>query len=90
MESLTKLFNFVFEKGEFPKIWNETFIVPLHKTCSKSDPSNYRGLSISSNLGKVFNKIIHLRLIKFTLDNDKKQIKLAFCNTVEQLIIYFL
>ena len=71
LESLTKLFNFVFEKGEFPKIWNETFIVPLHKTGSKSDPSNYRGLSISSNLGKAFNKIIHLRLIKFTLDNNQ-------------------
>ena len=32
---------------------------------SKYDPSNYRGISITSNLGKLFNKEIYNRLMKF-------------------------
>ncbi|CAG2256217.1 unnamed protein product [Mytilus edulis] len=31
MESLVKLFNIVFNEGIFPKIWNESLLVPLHK-----------------------------------------------------------
>ena len=70
MESLVKLFNIVFNEGIFPKIWNESLLVPLHKKGSKAEPGNYRGISISSNLGKVFNKIIHARLLKFTQCNN--------------------
>ena len=70
VEPLHKLFNFIFDKGVFPEIWNDSLLVPLHKKGSKADPCNYRGLSISSNLGKLFNKIIHTRLSNFTLDNN--------------------
>ena len=62
---LEKLFNFIFENGKFPNIWNESLLVPLHKKGNKIDPSNYRCISISSNLGKVFNRVIHTRLLQF-------------------------
>ena len=58
LDPLTKLFNFIFNKGNFPKIWSDSILVPLHKKGSKADPNNYRGISVTSNLGKVFNKII--------------------------------
>ena len=51
LEPLTKLFNLIFMKGTFPKAWNESFIVLIHKKGNKSDSSNYRGISITSNLG---------------------------------------
>ena len=65
LKPLHKLFNLVFHSGRFPEIWNESFLVLLHKKRSKLDPNNYRGISISSNLGKLFNRIIHARLLEF-------------------------
>ena len=65
IKPLYKLFNFIFSSGSFPRSWNESFIVLLHKKGNRFDPSNYRGISISSNLGKLFNKIIYNRLLNF-------------------------
>ena len=70
LEPLIKLFNLIFMKGTFPKAWNESFITLTHKKGNKSNNSNYRGISITSNLGKLFNKIIHARLLKFIGSNN--------------------
>ena len=37
----------------------------MHKKGNTIDTNNYRGISISSNLGKVFNRVIHTRLLQF-------------------------
>ena len=66
LKPLEKLFNFIFKNGTFPRLWNESFLVLIHKSGSKVDPSNYRGISITSNLGKLFNRIIYTRLLTFT------------------------
>ena len=58
LDPLTKPFKFIYKKRNYPKIWSESILVPLHKKGSKADPNNYRGISVTSNLGKVFNKII--------------------------------
>ena len=65
IKPLQKLFNLILKNGTFPKIWNESFLVLLHKKGDKFDPGNYRGISISSNLGKLFNKVIYTRLLTF-------------------------
>ena len=70
LEPLTKLFNLILMKGTFPKAWNESFITLIHKKGNKYDNSNYRGISITSNLGKLFNKIIHAWLLKFIGSNN--------------------
>ena len=31
LDPLTKFFNFIFNKGNFPKIWSESILVPVHK-----------------------------------------------------------
>ena len=67
---LCKLFNFIFQTGTFPKIWNESYISLIHKKGDKLNPNNYRGISITSNLGKLFNKVIHNRLFQF-IDSNK-------------------
>jgi hypothetical protein len=36
IEPIIKLFNLIFEKGEFPKLWNESYITLLHKKGKKS------------------------------------------------------
>ena len=70
IKPLNKLFNLVLSNGLFPKIWNESLLVLIHKKGDKLDPSNYRGISITSNLGKLFNKIIFNRLMKFINTNN--------------------
>lgn len=44
--------------------------VLIHKKGDKFDPSNYRGISITSNLGKLFNKVTFNRLLKFINNNN--------------------
>jgi hypothetical protein len=47
IESLLKLLNLIFEIRYSPKLWNESYFI--HKKCSKTSPSNYRDISLTSN-----------------------------------------
>jgi hypothetical protein len=60
-----KLFNSVLTTGHFSKIWAKGYIVPIFKSGSRDDPSNYRGITIGSCLCKLFVKILNNRLGKF-------------------------
>ena len=64
---LNKLFNLVFSNSIYPVIWSQGYIAPLYKSGSVYDPANYRGITISDNIGKLFNRILNNRLhvIKF-------------------------
>ena len=59
---LVLLFNKIFESAEFPSSWLETVLVPVHKSGTKYDPSNYRGISLLNVLYKIFSFIINNRL----------------------------
>ena len=62
IKCLSKIFNSVLSSGNYPRIWAKGFIIPLFKSGSKEDPTNYRGITIGSCLGKVFTKIFNSRL----------------------------
>lgn len=68
-ELILKLFNLILDSGDVLPEWVISFIVPIHKGGSKSDPSNYRGVSLLSCLGKFFLSILNNRLEQFSLDN---------------------
>lgn len=63
---LLKLFNGVLMTGDIPSDWVYGMIVPIYKEGQKLDPSNYRGITLSSCLGKLFLTILNGRLAKFT------------------------
>ena len=46
--------------------------MPLFKTGKddRSDPKNYRGISLTDTLGKIFEKILFDRIMFFLNDND--------------------
>ena len=52
-----KLFNLIYVSGYYPSQWSESFIKPMFKSGSENDPSNYRGIFISSCLSKLFSRI---------------------------------
>ena len=64
------LFNAICLKSYFPKLWKISYKTPCFKDDDSFDPNNYRGISVSSCLGKLFTLIFNERLIKFL--DDKK------------------
>jgi exonuclease III len=65
VSSLAKLFNLVFNSGIFPSVWNKNFQIPLFKGGDPLNCDNYRGISITSCLGKTFNAILAKRMDDF-------------------------
>ena len=65
-----KLFNSIFRRGFYPSNWKQTFLVPLFKSGSHKDPSNYSGIAINSALGKVLNMILTNRLESFAKEDN--------------------
>ena len=54
-----KLFNLILQSGKMPYIWCQGLISPIYKSGDKSDPTNYRGICVSSCLGKLFSSILN-------------------------------
>ena len=67
---LVKLFNCCMSIGFFPDQLKIASIVPLHKGGDCMDELNYRPISLLPLLGKLFEKVIKKRFIKF-LDKYK-------------------
>jgi exonuclease III len=59
---LVKLFNLIYVSGKYPAKWSKGYIVPIFKTDNYLDPNNYRGITINSSLGKLFNTVVNIRL----------------------------
>ena len=66
---LLHLYNHVLSLGSFPQTWSDGLIIPLHKKNDKLCVDNYRGLMISSCVGKLFTKILTKRIDKFMREN---------------------
>ena len=61
-----KLFNTVLDTNKAPGDWSFGIINPLFKKGPKDDPSNYRGISLLSCLGKLFMSMLNNRLKDFS------------------------
>ena len=63
-EPILLLFNAILKHSIYPNAWSCDILTPLHKKGEKSDPNNFRGISVSSCLGKLFNKLLQRRMEK--------------------------
>ena len=50
---MNKLFNLIFSSGIYPFSWGKGYITPLFKTRDNAKPENYRGITITSNIGTL-------------------------------------
>ena len=66
----TKLFNLIEVTGVYPSAWNTSFLVPLLKKGSQSDPDNFRGLAVGSNVAKFYALCLNNKLINYAESND--------------------
>ena len=62
---LANIFNKSFLSGIFPDFFKLTKIIPIHKKDSKLIISNYRPISLLSNINKILEKIMFKRLYEF-------------------------
>ena len=63
---LTKIINLSFETGIFPSALKLVKVIPVFKNKGSSqDFNNYRPISLLSNVDKIFEKLVHSRLISF-------------------------
>lgn len=66
----TNLFNVMYSRSHYPNSWKQTIILPILKKGDPSNPDNYRGISITSVLSKVFMSILTDRLNSWAEDNQ--------------------
>ena len=55
---LTTVFTACLGENTWPSVWKEARVVPVHKKSSRSDPKNYRPISLLSVVGKVFERVV--------------------------------
>ena len=65
-----KLFNLILKTGIFPNLWCEGIITPIFKSGDKTKSENYRGICVSSCIGKLFTSILNRRLMDFIHSNN--------------------
>ena len=68
-KSLSKALNIIWRKslntGQIPTKYLEQIIIPIFKKGSKADPANYRPVSLTSHIIKIFERVIRSKLILY-------------------------
>ena len=65
MPYIVKLFRTCTDSGSLPDIWKSANVSALFKNGSKTDPLNYRPVSLTCILCKVYEKVIRLSMVDF-------------------------
>ena len=58
------------EKGVVPDLLKKSLITPIHKGGSRSAAANYRPISLTSHIIKIFEKIMRQHIVKFMSQNN--------------------
>ncbi|KAL5258599.1 hypothetical protein ACHWQZ_G009170 [Mnemiopsis leidyi] len=72
VEAVTQLFVKCSETGTLPDIWKSASVVALFKKGTKSDPLNYRPVSLTCILCKVYEKLVREHLLDFLEERISK------------------
>ena len=67
---LTHIINLSIRSGCFPEDWKISKVLPLYKADIKSDPNNYRPISILPVVSKVIEKVIFKQLHEYLTDSN--------------------
>jgi hypothetical protein len=65
------LFNYSFANGVVPTTWRVAKVLPAYKNKgARSSPASYRPISITSTVARLFERMVHARLISFFLSHN--------------------
>ncbi|KAL5255482.1 hypothetical protein ACHWQZ_G010902 [Mnemiopsis leidyi] len=69
-ETFAKVINASFSSGVFPTALKIAKVIPIHKGGSKTEVSNYRPISLLGSMSKVYEKLMHSRVLDFLDKNN--------------------
>ena len=87
IQRLTTIFNLILSSGVIPNYWKQSDIILLFKKGNKHKIENYRPISLSPTLAKIFSKLIEQRLtgiLKFSQGKEQAGFKKGF-STIDHL-----
>lgn len=67
---ITELFRTSLHNGKAPRQWKESIVMPIFKKGLKSNPTNYRPISLTSTICRIFEKIISQQILNFLITNN--------------------
>ena len=67
---LAKLFQQSLDTGEVPEDWRTANITPIHKKGDRSEPSNYRPVSLTSQVCKILETFIRDKIVEHLTVNN--------------------
>lgn len=59
---LRRVMNTAWNTGQVPEDWSKAIICPIYKKGEKTDCGNYRGISLLSHAGKIYERVLERRL----------------------------
>ena len=77
MELLYPLFNKIWEEEQIPTEWKEGYLIKLPKKGDLSSCSSYRGITLLSIPGRVFNRV-SLNRMKDAIDPRLREQQASF------------
>ena len=68
--TLKSIFDYSLNTSAVPKIWKEANVTPLFKKGDRSQPNNYRPISLTSIISKIFEHILSSNIMKHLETNN--------------------
>ena len=68
--SLTYIINKSLEIGKYPSSWKNANIIPIYKKGDKSNPKNYRPISLLCVPSKIMERVVHKHIFNFLRDKQ--------------------
>ena len=66
---LSMIFNKSIQEGHVPQGWKDAHVTALHKKGNKSNPGNYRPISLTAVCGKIMESLIRDNIVTYMLEN---------------------
>nr|CAD2168049.1 unnamed protein product [Meloidogyne enterolobii] len=66
---ITEIFRIILDSGTIPDIWKTSYIIPIYKNGEKYITNNYRPISITCTLCRVFERILAMKIKHFLYAN---------------------
>ena len=65
IDPLTHIYNLCIDKAIWPDALKSAEVIPIHESKEKHIATNFRPISLISNLAKILEKIIHKKITTF-------------------------
>ena len=88
---ITDIFNGIFNSRVFPEHWSKGIIISVYKKGDQTLADNYRAITLSSCMSKLFTSILNNRIYSWAEEHDKLlDAQFGFrknCSTVDAILI---